>query len=108
MSRNVRRRELTLPEDKDGLDLLHDLIGQITRGSEGQISLNVHRNADRAIRIFPQARFIHLLRDPRDVALSAIGMGWTAHSITGSTGGSSQRKPGTASPTGLIPARPIP
>lgn len=36
----------------------------------------VHKHFDRLLRIWPDARFIHLLRDGRDVADSCVGMGW--------------------------------
>jgi hypothetical protein len=43
------------------------------------IGATCHRHYDRLIEIFPQARFIYLLRDPRDVARSNIGMGWAGN-----------------------------
>lgn len=36
----------------------------------------VHANPHRLPELFPAARFIHIVRDPRDVARSCIGMGW--------------------------------
>ncbi len=38
-----------------------------------------HKNFDRLLRIWPRARFVHLLRDGRDVARSCIGMGWAGN-----------------------------
>lgn len=38
--------------------------------------LMLHRHLDRVLDVFPDMRFIHFLRDPRDVARSSIGMGW--------------------------------
>lgn len=38
-----------------------------------------HKHFDRLLRIWPRARFVHLLRDGRDVARSCIGMGWAAN-----------------------------
>jgi hypothetical protein len=43
------------------------------------IGATCHRHYDRLLRIFPQAKFIYLLRDPRDVARSNIGMGWAGN-----------------------------
>lgn len=43
----------------------------------------VHRHFDRLPRIWPDARFIHMLRDGRDVARSCIGMGWAGNVWTG-------------------------
>jgi hypothetical protein len=38
--------------------------------------LMLHRHLDRVLDVCPDMRFIHFLRDPRDVARSSIGMGW--------------------------------
>lgn len=82
--RIFRARGLTLPEDgRDGLDLLAALIEQLRAKAPGVLTLNVHRNARKIRQTLPGARFIHLLRDPRDVARSAIGMGWTGNSYYG-------------------------
>ena len=41
--------------------------------------LMLHRNLPRLLALFPGCRIIHLLRDPRDVARSSIGMGWAGN-----------------------------
>jgi hypothetical protein len=43
------------------------------------IGATVHRHFDRLLYIWGDARFIHLIRDPRDVARSCIGMGWAGN-----------------------------
>ena len=43
----------------------------------------VHRHFDRLLRIWPEAKFIHMVRDGRDVARSRIGMGWAGNAWTG-------------------------
>jgi len=43
----------------------------------------VHKNFDRLLRIWPNAKFIHLYRDPRDVAKSVVNMGWASHVLSG-------------------------
>lgn len=55
-------------------ELLDDMIIQLDDG--GVLCLNVHRNFDLVRRYFPAAKFVHLLRDPRDVARSSVLMGW--------------------------------
>ena len=47
------------------------------------LTLNIHRNFRAALALFPQARFVHLVRDPRDCARSAIGMGWAGNVFFG-------------------------
>lgn len=59
-------------------ELIRELVRQLARPGQ-TLSINVHRNFSRIPDFFPQARFIHLVRDPRDVARSAIGMGWAGN-----------------------------
>lgn len=42
----------------------------------------VHFNISALTRYWPEARFIHLIRDPRDVAPSAVKMGWAGNMYT--------------------------
>lgn len=68
---------LEIPAGCDGLDLLASFLAQFRARSPGRVlTLNLHRRADRIRAVLPEARFIHMLRDPRDVARSSIGMGW--------------------------------
>jgi len=43
------------------------------------LALNIHRGFHSIPYVFPNAKFIHLIRDPRDVARSSIGMGWAGN-----------------------------
>jgi hypothetical protein len=81
--RIFRSYALDLRSDLDGLDLLGDLVAQFRARSVGLLTLNVHRNAPMIAELFPAARIVHLLRDPRDVARSTIGMGWVGTSYHG-------------------------
>ncbi|NER29710.1 MAG: sulfotransferase [Symploca sp. SIO1C4] len=47
------------------------------------IGVTFHRNFDRLLRIWSDARFIHLIRDGRDVAYSCVGMGWAGNVWSG-------------------------
>ena len=47
------------------------------------IGATCHRHYDKLLRLFPQARFVYLLRDPRDVARSNVGMGWAGNVWSG-------------------------
>ena len=68
---------LNLPDDKDGLDLLDDFLDQLEARQKGrQLCITLHRNIAKVAKVLPKARIIHMLRDPRDVARSSIGMGW--------------------------------
>jgi hypothetical protein len=43
------------------------------------VGATVHRHFNRLLRIWPDAKFIHILRDPRDVARSVLNIGWVGH-----------------------------
>jgi len=77
-------------EVKSGLDyphLLQDFLEQQRcRESKPFVGATVHRHFDRLIEIWPDAHFIHLVRDPRDVARSVVKMGWAGNSWTGIEG----------------------
>ena len=47
------------------------------------IGATVHRHFDRLLKIWPDAKFIHILRDPRDVSKSVLNIGWVGHIFYG-------------------------
>jgi hypothetical protein len=53
------------------------------RAGKSIVGATLHRHFDRLLLIWPGARFIHIVRDPRDVAASCIGMGWAGNTWTG-------------------------
>ncbi len=69
---------LVLPDRLDGLDLLMEMLRQIAAQGSGKqiLIINLHRNFGKLRKALPTVRVLHLLRDPRDVARSSIGMGW--------------------------------
>ena len=55
--------------------MLDDLLEQHV-GDEAVVLLTLHRHFDVAAQYLPNAFFVRLQRDPRDVALSSVRMGW--------------------------------
>jgi len=53
------------------------------RDQKPVVGATVHRHFDKLVQIWPDARFIHIIRDARDVARSSIGMGWAGNVWTG-------------------------
>lgn len=45
--------------------------------------VSLHHHFDRALRVWPKARFLHLIRDPRDVAPSVVAKGWAGNVYAG-------------------------
>jgi hypothetical protein len=77
-NRVVKKIGFTARPDLGHRGMIRDMVGQLRRPGLS-LSINVHRNFSRIPDFFPGARYVHLLRDPRDVARSAIGMGWAGN-----------------------------
>ncbi|WP_013323989.1 sulfotransferase family protein [Gloeothece verrucosa] len=59
------------------------LVQKKNQAGKPIVGATVHHHFDRLLWIWPKARFIHIIRDPRDVARSCIGMGWSGNVWTG-------------------------
>jgi hypothetical protein len=81
-NRVFRSTGLKIDQDLSYPDLIRSFATQL-RTPGKRLSINLHRHFDRAPEIFAEARYVHLLRDPRDVAKSAIGMGWAGNVFHG-------------------------
>jgi hypothetical protein len=62
-------------------ELVNDFFHQKQAASGGKphVGATVHRNFDRLRFLWPEARYIHLVRDPRDVARSVRQKGWAGN-----------------------------
>ncbi|TBN41792.1 sulfotransferase [Paracoccus subflavus] len=78
-SRIFQDSGLAVPHGPNGQAALLDLVGQIAESGGGRPVLMLHRHLSEAATLLPGVRIIRLLRDPRDVARSAIGMGWAGN-----------------------------
>jgi len=65
-----------LNPDLRGEAAIRDMIEQLRQNPEARVVLMLHRGLEKALRLFPGTPVLHMLRDPRDVARSSIGMGW--------------------------------
>jgi hypothetical protein len=50
---------------------------------DATVVILLHRNLGRALTHLPGVRVLHLVRDPRDVARSSVGMGWAGSTYYG-------------------------
>ncbi len=82
--RIFRTRCIEAAKDLNGRDLLTSMVEGVSAKNPGKrLVLAFHHNADKMKALFPDDPILHLLRDPRDVAYSSIGMGWTGNSYYG-------------------------
>jgi Sulfotransferase family len=78
--RQMRALNLEIDPTLDYEALVRSFLYQLSqRTDKPMIGASVHSRIDLLPRLWPDARFIHILRDPRDVANSAIGMGWVGN-----------------------------
>ncbi len=63
-------------------DQVMSLIEQ-SRQDRDVAVLMVHRDLGHVLQVLPDVPVIHIVRDPRDVACSSIGMGWAGNSYHG-------------------------
>lgn len=63
--------------------LVRSLLSQMKHRSKSAtkplVGVAVHRHYDRLLRLFPEARFVHIVRDPRDVGVSWLEKGWSGN-----------------------------
>lgn len=86
VDRQTLAYNLKIPDSSSYVDLVTSLFNQIAKRSKKKIvGASIHSNIDRIPGIWPDAKFIHLLRDPRDVAKSCIGMGWVGNVYDGAS-----------------------
>lgn len=70
----VINRNLSYPE------LVNDFLVQKKQQNQKPIvGATVHRHFDQLLKIWSKAAFIHIIRDPRDVAQSRVKLGWAGN-----------------------------
>lgn len=72
-----------LPETDEAVPAIAAMIEDLRGEGGGSLVLVAHRGLGRLLDIFPDIQVLHLVRDPRDVARSAIGMGWAGNTYHG-------------------------
>lgn len=83
IDRVFRSYGLEIPMLKDGIDFVLHFVWQFRQRTNGHLTLNVLRNIDKIVAVLPDAKIIHLVRDPRDVAKSCVAMGWAGNAYFG-------------------------
>jgi len=82
--RVFRASGLSIPVGETYAELVEGFLEQHRRRcNKVLVGATVHRHFDRLLHFWPNARFVHIVRDPRDVAASCIGMGWAGNVYCG-------------------------
>jgi len=77
----VDRLGLVVPRGPGFADIARHLLGQIASKKPAAhiVGITLQRGADRALWLWPDARFIHFVRDGRDVAAAEVAAGWSGN-----------------------------
>jgi hypothetical protein len=83
MDRHYRHHQPRIDPALSYPELVRSFLAQM-KEHEGaahkrMVGVAVHRHFDRLLRVWPEARLLHLVRDPRDVARSWIEFGWSGN-----------------------------
>jgi len=77
-NRIFQAKNLQIEKGKTSREVISSFVSQL-QPPDKVLCMNIHRHFHRVPYLFPNARYIRLLRDPRDVARSCIGMGWVGN-----------------------------
>jgi len=78
-NRIYRAHEASFPDHPLKAPTPQDFIARVSGPDQDVAVLILHRHLDQALDLFPDLKVVHLMRDPRDVARSSIGMGWVGN-----------------------------
>lgn len=86
--RHFRFHKLHIDSSLPFDDLVRSFLQQMRadvdpKGQRPHVGCQVHRNYRHALALWPQARFIHIVRDGRDVCASWMKLGWIGNAIAG-------------------------
>lgn len=82
--RRFRAQQLAVDETLSYRDLVDSFLEQVRRRTgKPLVGAALHRGFEWLPELWPEARFVHLVRDGRDVALSRMRMGWAGNPWVG-------------------------
>ena len=84
-SRVFRHSHFNIPQSLPYRALVNDFLCQrLERDGKRIVGATVHHGFSKLRFLWPRAKYIYLLRDGRDVAFSAVEMGWAGNAYVGS------------------------
>lgn len=78
-NRIYRAHEALFPDQPLTDPSPEDFVARVAGPGDGRGAVILHRHLAQALTLFPDLKVVHLMRDPRDVARSSIGMGWAGN-----------------------------
>lgn len=82
--RIFRHSHFGIPQDLDFRALVNDFLYQrLERYRKRIVGATVHHGFSKLRHLWPRAKYIYILRDGRDVALSAVEMSWAGNAYMG-------------------------
>ncbi|MFT7560248.1 MAG: hypothetical protein ACI93R_002166 [Flavobacteriales bacterium] len=83
--RQTKAHNFSVDKSLDYPALIKSFLAQASERNPSKIiGSSIHSRIDLLPDIWPEAKYVHILRDPRDVARSCIGMGWVGNVYHGS------------------------
>ncbi len=81
LDRMYHIRAFPIDESLSHRDLVRSFMdsGRGVAPDKPHVGVTIHHRIDLLPRLWPEAKYLHVLRDPRDVARSTIGMGWSGN-----------------------------
>ena len=73
----------TIPKNKEAMNAMVTSLTNRPHRVGAKTVLIHHRSLPQLLKQFPDAKIIHVIRDPRDVARSSVGMGWAGSTYYG-------------------------
>lgn len=84
LDRGFRLSDYSINKDLPFHDMARDFLRQRqTIDNKPTVGATVHHHFEQLPKIWSNSKYIYLTRDPRDVARSAVQMGWTGHPYYG-------------------------
>tara|TARA_R110002074_G_scaffold402227_1_gene605088 strand:+ start:11794 stop:12594 length:801 start_codon:yes stop_codon:yes gene_type:complete len=86
LDRIFKSENLNIIDSDSYVEIVGDFLSQLKKKNNNKpvSGATVHRNFQFLPKIWPHAKYIHMVRDPRDVAFSYVNKGWAGHVWTAS------------------------
>jgi hypothetical protein len=81
--RIFRASRARMPDTDEAMAAFRQMTADLVGDDRGALVIVAHRGLDRLLDLCRMLSILHVVRDPRDVARSAVGMGWAGNVFYG-------------------------